>query len=483
MPSTIERLSPTRVKLTLEITAADFKPALDKAYRAIAAQITLPGFRKGKVPPAIIDQRLGRETVLNEAVNSVLPDAYGAAIVEHGLAPLGQPEIEAVTLEPGQDAVFTAEVDVRPDFDLPDLASLAVTVAAATVDDASVEERVAMLRERFAETAPVDRAAAVGDQVTISLVGTQDGVELPDATASDLPYVIGSGELVDGLDEAVIGLQAGESAVFSSTLLGGPHKGETADITVDVTQVAERILPEADDDFAQLVSQFDTVAEMRADLRQGAAREALIGQAEAAQSKLLDTLVAATPFDLPEGLVAREVETRTDQINQSLQRAGLSLSDYLAQASDGKTAEDFWAELATEAEQSLRRRIVIDKLVEELRPTVSENDLTQFVMRQSQERGWSPQDMLDHMKEHDHLAEWMTEIRRAKAVAALLLQAKVIDEDGRAVDLSPVLATSEEPAEDDAAAGADDDAEPLIVDIDEAAALAGASAASPDSAD
>ncbi|MDR1449591.1 MAG: trigger factor [Propionibacteriaceae bacterium] len=464
MPSTLERLSPTRVKLTLEVPAAAFKPALDKAYRTVAGQISIPGFRKGKVPPAIIDQRVGRAAVLNEAVNAVLPDAYGEAVIEHSLAPLGRPDIDVVSLEPGQDAVFTAEVDVRPDFDLPEPASIAVEVEPVNVDDALVDERVALLRERFAETAETDRAAAAGDQVTIDLVAVQDGVELPDAAASGLSYVIGSGGFIDGLDEAVTGLKAGESATFSSTLVGGGRAGEAADVTVDVTAVAERSFPEVDDAFAQLVSQFDTVEEMRADLRQAAERAARYDQAESARNKVMEALVAAVPFELPEGFVEREAAARTEQVNQSLKRAGLSLEDYLAQLGQDKSADEFWAELAAGEEKAVRTRVLLDKLAEGAAVSVTQSDLTQLLFRKAQENGTSPQEELKHMEDHDHLGEWMSEIRRAKAMNAFVLQATVVDTSGDRVDLSEILA---DPAEAEAAAAESEAGEAVqFIDIE-----------------
>jgi trigger factor len=446
LPSTLERLSPTRAKLTITITEADLKPAIDKVYRQVAAQVTIPGFRKGKVPPAIINQRIGRGAVLNDAVNDVLPDAYGAAIIEHKLAPLGQPEIEVVTLEDGQDAVFSAEVDVRPDFEIADPATIAVTVEPATVDEALVDERVELLRERFAETKDVERAAAAGDQVVIDLAGSQDGVTLDDATAEGITYIIGSGGMLDGLDEAVTGLKAGDKKTFSSTLVGGGHEGEAADIEVTVQKVAERTLPAVDDEFAQLVSAFDTVAEMRADLRKAAEQGAAYAQAEEARTKVLDALIAATPFDLPEGLLQKEIDGRTDQINQSLQRAGLSIEDYLERSGQAETPEAFWAELAKTAEQSLRSQIILEKLAEDTDIKVGQNDLTAYIFQRAQENGTSPQDELQHMQEHNHLGEWMTDIRRSKALNQVMLQAKVTDTAGAAVDLAPLFTPVAEPA-------------------------------------
>ncbi|MDR1213617.1 MAG: trigger factor [Propionibacteriaceae bacterium] len=453
MPSTFERLGPTRAKLVITIPWADLAPALQRVYHQIAGDLKIPGFRPGRVPPALIDQRVGRQAVLAQAVNEVLPDAYGAAVVEHKLAPLGQPEIELETLVDDQDAVFTAEVDIRPDFDLPDLAQVTVEVATAPPLEDEVDARVETLRQRFAETSPVERAAQSGDEVTINLVGYREGQKLDDAEVEDTTYVIGSGTMLEGLDEAVIGLAAGQQATFATTLLGGDHQDEPADVEVTVTQVSERRLPEVTDDWAQLVSSFDTVEEMRADLRQEAQRQIWLRLYDEARDKLTDALVEATAFELPEGLVARQVEDRTERVQQTLSQAGSSLAEYLANNGRGQTEDEFWAELAQSAEQGLRGQILWQRMAEDSAIPVTQEDLAQYVMARAQEQGTTPQDELTHMREHDHLGEWMNNIRRAKAINQALLRAKVVDAAGQPVDLSPLLtpptptATEDEPDE------------------------------------
>jgi trigger factor len=472
LTSSLENLGPTRVKLTLEIPFADLKPALEQAYREIAAQISVPGFRKGKVPPAVINQRVGRQTVLGEAVNAVLPDVYGAAIVEHDLAPLSQPEIELVKLVDGETVEFTAEVDIRPDFELPDFATIAVTVDNTKVDDQVIDERIDLLRERFATTVPVERPAAAGDQITFDLAASQDGQTLADGTAQGVTHVVGSGGLLDGLDEAVTGLAAGQTKTFRSTLVGGAHEGEEADVEVSLTKVAQRTLPEVDDDFAQLVSQFDTVDEMRADLLQSANQVATLEQADQARDKIIEAVLDQTPFELPAGLVAREVTARTDRINESLQRAGLTLTDYLtrldADSDQARTPEEFWADLERTAERSIRTQVVLDKLADEVKFNVDQSDLTALLFRKAQENGTSPQQELQHMQEHNHLADWMTDIRRSKALEHIVTQAEATDADGDPLDLSILYAKPDFGLP----------AEPEAVTVDSSD-----SASSPDSAD
>ena len=440
MPSTLERLSPTRVKLTLTIPHDVLKPAVTKAYCEIASQISIPGFRKGKVPPALIDQRIGRQAVLGEAANAVMPDAYAAAVMEHGLAPLSNPEIEAVTLEPDQDAVFTAELDVRPDFDLPAIADLTVEVRAVAVDDSDVDAELERLRQRLAETRPVEREARLGDQVTIDLIGTKDGVLLPDAAADGVPHVIGDDDMVEGLDEAITGLKAGESAVFSSRLLSRDSEGVEADISVTVTAVAERLLPDLDDDFADLYTSVDTLAEFREQLRRETEQRRREFQLREARIKLADAVIAATPFDLPQGLLDREVEERTQTLTETLERAGLTLEEYLKATGQEETADEYWAGLAKATERSLRSEILFEKAADDWGIKVSTADFAAFIMRRAEDNGTTPEQELQHMREHDHTSAWLTEIRREKALDEALTRATVTDSAGQPVDVAYWLA-------------------------------------------
>lgn len=443
MPSTVEQLSPTRAKLTVEIPFADLKPALDKAYKQIASQVNIPGFRKGKVPAAVIDQRVGRGAVLQEAINEVLPDAYGQAIAEHKLAPLGQPDIDITRLEDGEVVEFVAEVDVRPEFDLPDFSAISVSVDAAEVSDEDIEQRIDMLRDRFATVTEVDRAAEAGDVVTIDLSATRDGDPLPDATADGLTYEIGSGEMLDGLDEAVTGLSAGEKATFTSTLLGGEYKDQDAEIEVTVTKVSSKELPEVDDEFAQLVSQFDTVEEMRSDLVKAVEQMARVSQANAARDQVLEGALALTDFELPEALLAHEVEARTEQVRNQLQQAGLTIEQYLEQAGDSEeadTADEFWANLAAQSERAMRAQILLDVIADTQEIGIDQQDLTSLLFRKAQENNTSPEQELQHMQEHNHLPEWMGEIRRSKALALIVESATVTDPEGNTVDFSELRA-------------------------------------------
>ncbi|MDR2931338.1 MAG: trigger factor [Propionibacteriaceae bacterium] len=448
MPSTVEKLSATRAKLTIEIPFTDLKAPIGKAYRDLASQVSIPGFRKGHVPAAMIDARVGREVVLNEAVNAVLPKVYAEAVEEHKLTPLTRPEIEMTKLVDGEVAEFVAEVDIVPEFDLPDFSAIEVTVDPVAPTEAQVDERVELLRERFAEVEDVDRPAEEGDQVQIDLSGAQNGEVLSDATAEGLTYVVGAKNMLDGLDEAVTGARAGDTRTFSSTLLGGGHEGEEADITVTVTKVQRRTLPEVDDEFAQLVSQFDTVDQMRADLAKSVERMGRVNQLSAARDRVLDQALAMIDVELPERLVDEEAASRVAQVTEQLQGAGMSLEDYLARMGDEKitTADQFAASTRDSIERGIRAEILLSRVADESKVAVDQDDLTNFIFQKAQENGTTAEQEIQHMQSHDHLAEWMGQIRQSKALDSIVAKAKIADTDGGVVDVASVMPKPAAPA-------------------------------------
>ncbi len=448
MPSTVEKLSPTRVKLTVEIPFADLKPYLDKAYKEIAEQVNIPGFRKGKVPATVIDQRFGRGVVLQEAINEAIPVAYNAAIDEAKVWPMAQPEVDVTRLEDKELVEFTAEVDVRPEVKLPDFSKVKVTVDAPQSADDFTAERLELLRQRFATTSEVDRAAADGDVLSIDLVATQDGVELPDATAEGISYKVGEEKnMLEGLDAAVTGLKAGDSKKFTSTLVGGRFRGQEADIEVTVKTVSEQELPALDDEFAQMISEFDTVEEMKADLQKAAEQQVKAEQLSDARDKVLEAVVEKTDFELPEAVLEGEKEGRRSEVQRQLAQGGLTVEAYLEQAEDeeAETPEEFWATIDSRSTQALRAQVILDVYADEKKIDVSQQELTEMIFRRAQQNGSSPQDEINHMMEHNHMPEWMQEIRRGKALAQICAAAKVTDTDGTVVDMS--LPTPETPAD------------------------------------
>jgi len=340
--STVETLGPTRVRLAIEVPFAELEPSLRKAYREIGAQVSIPGFRKGKVPTAVIDQRVGRGTILNEAVQEAIPEQIMAAVREHEVRTLGRPEVEITEFADGEPLRFTAELDVRPEITLPDLDAISVSVDAIVISDEDIDSQVDGLRQRFATLRTVERPAQRGDFVQIDLAATVDGAEVPGGTASNLSHEVGSNTLLPGLDEAIEGMSAGASTTFTTALVAGDFAGRDADVSVTVRTVKERELPELDDDFAGLASEFDTLAELREDLAERLRRVRKVEQLYAARDKAMEALVAASDVPAPEGVVKDDVDSRKQSMADQLERMGASLEDYLE--AEGKSESELDAE-------------------------------------------------------------------------------------------------------------------------------------------
>jgi trigger factor len=488
--SSVETLSPTRVKLAVEVPFDELKSSLDEAYKSIGSQVRVPGFRPGKVPARIIDQRVGRAAVLEEAINKALPKAYSDAVRESGVKALGQPEIEVTKLEDNDHIAFTAEVDVRPDISVPAYEGLAVTVDDAVVSDDEVQEQFDALRARFGTLKTVERPVQTGDFISIDLVATVDGTEVEGGSAQGLSYEVGSGNLIEGLDDVVVGKNAGDNAEFTSALSYGEHAGAQAEIAVTINSVKERELPEADDEFAQLASEFDTVEELRADLRTRLDRIKMLGQGSEARDKVLELLVAQTDVPLPESSVQAEIDWREHDVVHQLGHDDAAFERYLE--SEGKTKDEFTAELRQIAEQSVKTQFILDSIADAEAVSVSDAELTEYIVRQSERYGMAPQEFADQIVQAGNIAALVADVRRNKALATVLESASVTDASGNPVDLSE-LATPEgqaqlaelddafDAAEDadafDAAEDADADAADGDADADNAAAGGDADAA------
>ena len=438
MKSTTETLSPTRVKLTIQVPFEEFKVSLDTAYKTIGSQITIPGFRKGKVPAAIVDQRVGRSAVLDEAINSALPGWYGQALEETKIIPLSQPEIDLTKFVDGEDIEVTAEVDVRPEISLPDVSTIEVTVEDAVVTDEDVDEQIEALRERFATFVEVDRAAADGDFLTIDLSASKDGDKIEAAQADGMPYQIGKATMLDGLDEAVIGLKAGESVTFKTQLVGGELAGEDVDVEVKVVDVKQQELPELDDEFAQTASEFDSVAELRADVTERVTRGKRIEQAGEARDAVLEQVVDLVDAPLPDATVTDEIAARREQIEQQLAYAGLTFEAYLD--SEEQTVDEFEADLEKRVRDSLIAQFVLDEIANTEEIGVDDAELTQHILRRAQQSGQDPQSYIQHAMEHNHVPELMGEVVRGKALASLVESAKVTDKSGNVIELAKLQA-------------------------------------------
>jgi trigger factor len=434
----VEELSPTRVKLTIEVPFEELKPSLDKAYREVGRQVRIPGFRPGHVPPRVIDQRLGRGVVLEQAVNDAVPQLYGKALAESEVLALGQPDLEITRLDDGEQLAFTAEVDVRPKFELPDLSAVSVTVDNAEVGPDEVEEYLSDLRERFASLKGADRPAADGDFVSIDLSASVDGELVDDAQASGLSYQVGSGSLLDGLDEALAGMSAGDSTSFTTELPGGESEGEQADVALTVHSVKIKELPELDDEFAQSASEYDTLGEFRAGTRARLESVKRLSQLAQARDLALDAVLSRLDIPLPERLVTAETEGRERSLDEQLERSGATKEAYLE--SRGLTEDELEAEIIIAARKSVKAGFVLDELTREDELTVEQEEINAYIVEQAYRLGVQPDRLAKEIVDSGQLGIVMTEILRGKALRLLSEKVKVTDQAGRPVDVSEIAA-------------------------------------------
>ena len=459
MKSAVETLNPTRVRLTVEVPFEELKPSLDAAYRKIGSQVSIPGFRKGKIPARVIDQRFGRAMVLEEAVNEAVPRFYGQAVEQDSLAVVGRPEVEVTEINDGESLTFTAEVDVRPEITLPDLSDLKVTVTDADVTDSDVDEQVEGLRERFGTLTGVDRAVEKDDFVALDLTASRDGEEITEATARGMSYQVGSGSLIEGLDDAVTGLTSGESKTFSTKLLVGERAGEDADVEVTVNSVRVRELPPLDDDFAQTASEFDTVEELRADLRERLERAKKAQQISEVRDKALEALLEMVDIPLPEGFVQEEIESRHHNLAHQLESAGLTKQAYLT--AENQSEEEFDTEIADRARDAIKAQFVLEQLAEREQIGVAEAELTDHILRSAMRYGVAPEQFVQQVASAGQIPVLVGEVRRGKALEIVVAAVTAVDESGRPVDLAALRAEIEPKtvAVEDVELG-DDDAEP-----------------------
>lgn len=436
MKSAVETLNPTRVRLTVEVPFEELKPSLDAAYKKINQQVTVPGFRKGKIPARVIDQRFGRAAVLEEAVNDALPRFYTQAVDEGKIEVLGQPDITDIAgvenLGDGGDLKFTAEVDIRPEFTLPEFGGIEVTVDPVEVTDEDIDTSLEQLRERFGSVKAVERAAAAGDIVVVDLEAKVDGEVPEDGTATAVSYEIGSGRLLDGIDEAVTGLEAGGSATFTTELKGGTEAGKEAEVTVTVTAVQEKELPELDDEFAQLASEFDTLEELREDSRKRLARMKEFDQATQAQERVLDALLDQVEMPFPEKLLADEIETRKHNLeHHQLPQMGLTLEAWLK--TQDKTVEEFEKETEEQAKKGIKTQFVLDRIASDEELSVSQEELTEHLIRRAAGSGLTPDQFAQQVVQGGQVPLLVGEVVRGKALALVVEAAKVVDTEGNEV--------------------------------------------------
>ena len=415
MKSTVEKLSPTRVKLSVDVEFSELKPHIDGAYKTLSEKINIPGFRKGKVPAAMIDQRVGRGAVLDEAINAALPTFYSQAAKENDVLVIGRPNVDITELKDNEKFAFTVEVDVRPEIELPNFSQIEIKVDDVKVNEADVDEQIQSLRTRFGTLTTVEKTVEKGDFVTIDLVATKDGAELDGGTANDLSYEVGSASMIDGLDEALIGLNAGGEKSFDTALVG-MKEGEKGTVKVSVKAVKERELPPVDDAFAKLASEFETLAELKADLTTRLTRLKEMEQGAQARDLLVEKLTATVEIPLPAEIIEAEV-------NDHLEKEG-RLED-----------DKHRAEVNEEVRTTITREFLLDSIVKAESIAVNETELTEYLVRAAARYGMSPDQFIREVSDAGQVSTMVAEVARAKALAAVLGRVKVVDQSGKKVDL------------------------------------------------
>ena len=423
MKSAVEKLSPTRVKLSIEVPFAELAPHIDGAYKSLSEKINIPGFRKGKVPSAMIDQRVGRAAVLDEAINASLPTFYSQAANDNDVLVIGRPNVEITELVDKEKFSFTVEVDIRPDIKLPNFSEIKIEVDDVKVTDADIDEQVESLRTRFGTLKTVDKVVAKGDFVTIDLVATKDGVELDGGVANDLSYEVGSASMIDGLDEAIIGLSKDGEKSFNTALVG-MAEGETGSVKVTVKAVKERELPPVDDEFAKLASEFETLTELKADLSKRLSRVKQMEQGAQARDLLVEKLISTIDIPLPAEIIEAEV-------NDHLEKEG-RLED-----------DKHRAEVNDEVKTTITREFLLDSIVKAEAVAVNESELTEYLVRASARYGMTPDQFIKEVSQAGQVTTMVAEVARAKALAQVLGRVKVVDKSGNKVDLEALAPKSE----------------------------------------
>ncbi|WP_420753722.1 trigger factor [Rhodococcus sp. O3] len=457
MKSTVEQLSPTRVRINVEVPFEELQPDFDRAFKALASQIRLPGFRPGKAPRKLLEARVGRGAVLEQVVNDAIGPRYSEAVTANDVKVIGQPEIELTKIEDNVELAFTAEVDVRPEITLPDFSGIAVTVDPVEITDEDVAEQLLSLRQRFGTLKGVERPVQDGDFVSIDLSATVDGEPVPEAATEGLSHEVGSGQLIEGLDEAVIGLEAGGSTEFTSKLVAGEFADKEAVVTVKVNSVKERELPAEDDDFAQLASEFDTLDELKADLRERVERVKQVEQAGQIRDKVLEALLEAVEVPLPEAVVQAEVDSALHDAIHALDHDETKLNELLEE--QGSSREEFDKDARESAERSVKTQLLLDAIAEAEGTTVEQQELTERIFFQAQRYGIPPEQFIQQISQANQLGAIFADVRRGKALGSVVNKATVTDTTGATVDTESLFGSkTEEGAADEAAEGAADEA-------------------------
>ena len=425
MKTSVESLDPVKVKLTVEVEPKRVKQALDRAARELAKQVDIPGFRPGKAPRRLLEQRFGEGVVTQQAMDDVLSDYYAEALQSEELEPVAQPEVDVETFDEQEGCRFTAEVEIRPEFEPPDHTGIAVTYPEWDVDDEQIVEQLDQLRERFAEVDEVERAAKTGDLITLDLDVEVDGTKLESAAVEDALYEVGSGGVTPKLDEEAVGKQAGDSFSYTDQLPEGypEHGGSEATFHVTVKDVREKTLPELDDDFATTASGFDTLDELKADVRRSLLARSIQEAQHELRGRVLEAYLARAELDLPPAMIESEKQQRMEQLEAQAEQYGLAVEQVL-EAQD-TTLEEFESNAQQQAEQGVKAQLVLDALAREIDIELDPADLDQEIMRHAQQHNMQPEDIAQIIQQQGSLPALIGDVLRRRTIDAIIDAADV----------------------------------------------------------
>ncbi|QNE90043.1 trigger factor [Corynebacterium incognita] len=442
MKTTVDKLSETRVKLTVNVPFSELEKEIEQAYAAVAQQVSIPGFRKGKAPRQLIDARFGRGPILEQVVNDMLPTRYEQALEENEINPLGQPNIDITKIEDNDVVEFTAELDVRPEIKVPDFSAMSVTVPAVKTDDEAVEKELENLAERFGELKDTKRKMKTGDFAIIDIDVEVDGEKLDEASSEGLTYQIGDDDLIKGLDTALRGMKTDEDAEFTTTIQSGQHKDKEATVKVHVKQSKERKLPDMDDEFAQMASEYDTMDELREATKSQVAENGKAEQAGAIRDEVLKAALAETEFELPTSVVEEQVHNQLHQVLGQLAHDEKALAQLLE--AQGTSREEFDKQSREQAEESVRTQLFLDAVAEQESPEVSQQELTDHILFTAQSYGMDPNEFIQQLQSSGQIANLFSDVRRGKALAAAICRVSVTDDEGNKVDPTEFFGEVEE---------------------------------------
>jgi len=440
--TTVDKLSDTRVKLTVNVPFAELDQEIDQAYAAIAQQVSIPGFRKGKAPRQLIDARFGRGPILEQVVNDMLPSRYEQAVKKNDLKVIGQPDVDISKIEDKDFVEFTAEVDIRPEFEIPDFSKISVTVPALKADEEDVDKALEELAERFGELKDTKRKMKTGDYAIIDITAEIDGEKIEDASTEGLSYRIGDDDLIKGLDTALRGMKTGEDNEFTSTIQSGEHKDEEATIKVHVQQSKERKLPAMDDEFAQMASEFDTMDELRESTKTQVEETKKAEQAAQIRDEVLKSALSEVEFELPQSVVDEQAHSQLHQILGQLAHDEKALAQLLE--AQGTSREEFDKQTREQAEESVRTQLFLDAVAEKEEPEVSQQELTDHILFTAQSYGMDPNQFIQQLQSNGQIANLFSDVRRGKALAAAICRTTVKDEEGNDVDVDQYFGEIEE---------------------------------------